>query len=639
MFMKISNKELLLLLEKKADWYEAAEIADIFGVSTKTVSNYVKRINDYKENLILSSNKGYKLNRDFNIDNEKNSLFFNDDFKSRVNYILRSLLIENKEVSTYYLADSMFISDSHLETLLKHVKKTILKYDLTLTRKRNLIKLEGSEINKRHLLSYLLQKENANFFETSSSFYYSNIPNLKSFVRRIADILNEHEIYINDYNFNMLIIYFCILSERIKSQNVLNNDIAPSYSIYEDNKFFLQIVQTAENFFNIKLNKNELHYLFLIIRNNCNSFNQDHINMSNISDFVPQEIIDKSLSALLKLENYYHLSQFDEAFKIKIILHTMLMIDRINSPNMQSNSLLAQIKTKYPFIYDMSIYYVKEMFKEQYNKISDSEIAFLAIHIGAYVEDTYMSHDKLTCCFVYFNYHNYFSKQLDEISNRFRDSITIVASLNAKYVDQMPTNVDFIISNYPLLKNNQIPIIYIDEFLSAKNINLIGHFIESLLLEKHKHSFKEALKQFSTNRLFYRNISIEGFEQIISMITEDALKLGYCSSSFKKEVLDRKYISSTAFDSSVAIPHSLYHNCNHSFLAIAINEEQIYWDDKKVNIVLLIGVKAGDELFFKNVIDNIIPFFSERSNVLKCLGISTYNDFIEKLADEMFEKE
>ena len=58
-----------------------------------------------------------------------------------------------------------------------------------------------------------------------------------------------------------------------------------------------------------------------------------------------------------------------------------------------------------------------------------------------------------------------------------------------------------------------------------------------------------------------------------------------------------------------------------------------------MNIVLLIGVKAGDELFFKNVIDNIIPFFSERSNVLKCLGISTYNDFIEKLADEMFEKE
>lgn len=93
--MKISNKELLLLLEKNNHGCDAAKLADIFGVSTKTITNYVKRINDYKENLILSSNKGYMLNPEINIENERNSLFFNDDAKSRVNYILKNLLVEN----------------------------------------------------------------------------------------------------------------------------------------------------------------------------------------------------------------------------------------------------------------------------------------------------------------------------------------------------------------------------------------------------------------------------------------------------------------------------------------------------------------------------------------------------------------
>ena len=162
--MKISNKELLLLLEKNNHGCDAAKLADIFGVSTKTITNYVKRINDYKENLILSSNKGYMLNPEINIENERNSLFFNDDAKSRVNYILKNLLVENGDVTTYYLADSMFISDSYLETLLKQVKRSISKYDLTLGRKRNMIFLEGSEVNKRRLLSNLLQKENNNFF-------------------------------------------------------------------------------------------------------------------------------------------------------------------------------------------------------------------------------------------------------------------------------------------------------------------------------------------------------------------------------------------------------------------------------------------------------------------------------------------
>jgi len=69
-----------------------------------------------------------------------------------------------------------------------------------------------------------------------------------------------------------------------------------------------------------------------------------------------------------------------------------------------------------------------------------------------------------------------------------------------------------------------------------------------------------------------------------------------------------------------------------------INDEQVYWDDHKVNIVLLIGVKTGDENFFKTIVDNIIPFFSENSNILKCLSINTYDDFVEKLSNELFDE-
>ena len=81
-----------------------------------------------------------------------------------------------------------------------------------------------------------------------------------------------------------------------------------------------------------------MHYLALIVRNNCTFFNQEDISLDNIAKFVPQPIIDRTLLALLKLENYYHLSQFSEAFKVKIILHAMLMIDRIQSANPQRDA-------------------------------------------------------------------------------------------------------------------------------------------------------------------------------------------------------------------------------------------------------------------------------------------------------------
>lgn len=636
--MKISNKELLLLLEKNNHGCDAAKLADIFGVSTKTITNYVKRINDYKENLILSSNKGYMLNPEINIENERNSLFFNDDAKSRVNYILKNLLVENGDVTTYYLADSMFISDSYLETLLKQVKRSISKYDLTLGRKRNMIFLEGSEVNKRRLLSNLLQKENNNFFDTSNNFYFSNIPNLKSFVEQLTTILDRYDVYINDYNLITLIIYLCILAERIHDNNTLEKDIAPAYGIFSENKLFVEIKAITENFFNIRINDYEMHYLALIVRNNCTFFNQEDISLDNIAKFVPQPIIDRTLLALLKLENYYHLSQFSEAFKVKIILHAMLMIDRIQSANPQSNAMLATIKTKYPFVYEMSVHFVKELFKKDYIKVPDSEIAFLAIHIGAYINDNYISNDKLTCVFVHMNYYDYFTKQIDEIARKFEDSLHIVASFNAKFIEQMPHNVDFIITNYPFLKNEDIPIMYIDEILSPRNFDEIHRFIETLRTRKRKQNFKESLKHFLSEKLFYRNIQIEGYENIINMMTDDAQKLGLCHSEFKKEVFDRERLSSTAYDSSIAIPHSLYSNCKNSFMAIMINDEQVYWDDHKVNIVLLIGVKTGDENFFKTIVDNIIPFFSENSNILKCLSINTYDDFVEKLSNELFDE-
>lgn len=316
----------------------------------------------------------------------------------------------------------------------------------------------------------------------------------------------------------------------------------------------------------------------------------------------------------------------------------MLMIDRIQSANPQSSAMLATIKTKYPFVYEMSVHFVKELFKEDYIKVPDSEIAFLAIHIGAYINDNYISNDKLTCVFVHMNYYDYFTKQIDEIARKFEDSLHIVASFNAKFIEQMPHNVDFIITNYPFLKNEDIPIMYIDEILSPRNFDEIHRFIETLRTRKRKQNFKESLKHFLSEKLFYRNIQIEGYENIINMMTDDAQKLGLCHSEFKKEVFDREQLSSTAYDSSIAIPHSLYSNCKNSFMAIMINDEQVYWDDHKVNIVLLIGVKTGDENFFKTIVDNIIPFFSENSNILKCLSINTYDDFVEKLSNELFDE-
>lgn len=141
---------------------------------------------------------------------------------------------------------------------------------------------------------------------------------------------------------------------------------------------------------------------------------------------------------------------------------------------------------------------------------------------------------------------------------------------------------------------------------------------------------------FLNTNLFFRNIQVEGYENIIDMMVKKAEELNLCRPEFHKEVLERERLSSTTFDSMVAIPHSLYCNCEQSFMGVVVNDEPIYWDDRKVHIVLLIGVKAKDEHFFQTIIDNIIPFFSDNANILRCLSVNTYDEFVETLSNLIF---
>lgn len=227
---------------------------------------------------------------------------------------------------------------------------------------------------------------------------------------------------------------------------------------------------------------------------------------------------------------------------------------------------------------------------------------------------------------------------MNEIARKFDDSIQIVASFNAKFIDKLPKNVDFVITNYPFLKIKDLPVVYVGEILSKTSFVEIQCLIDDLLNKKNKETFKNSLKCFLNEKLFYHNIKVEGYENIINMMISDIEKLNLCNPEFRQEVLDREHLSSTAFDSSIAIPHSLYSNCNQSFIAIAINDEQVYWNEQKVNIVMLIGVKAGDENFYKIIIDNIIPFFYEYSNILKFLSVNNYDTFVDKLSSELFDK-
>ncbi|MBQ6650189.1 MAG: HTH domain-containing protein, partial [Atopobiaceae bacterium] len=130
--MAFDKDRFLDVLASRGDWVDARFIADTFGVTTRTVRNYVKKLNDESESeLVESSYRGYRLRQDVVRERPRSESSQPED---RADVILRRLISTSQPISIYDLADELCVSDSTIETDLRRVRDSVRLFDLTLAR-------------------------------------------------------------------------------------------------------------------------------------------------------------------------------------------------------------------------------------------------------------------------------------------------------------------------------------------------------------------------------------------------------------------------------------------------------------------------------------------------------------------------
>lgn len=102
---------LITYLSKKNDNTTAKELSDHLNISIRTVKKRVSEINYDHPQLILSSNKGYQLNR--NISDKIISHNFPQDFEDRSSFFVKRLLcINGGSLNLFDLSDELYVSPS-----------------------------------------------------------------------------------------------------------------------------------------------------------------------------------------------------------------------------------------------------------------------------------------------------------------------------------------------------------------------------------------------------------------------------------------------------------------------------------------------------------------------------------------------
>ena len=622
--------QLLNILSSASQSVSSATLANMLGISERTVRNYIKSLNEEGLAVIASSREGYRL--ESKQENSKNTKTENE---ARVWKVLSDLLINKDGFNVFDEAETLYVSSSTiLNTVIPQVKEIIKEYDLRIESQKYQFYLRGSEQNRRKMIGNLAVKNAYGFFNTKEALeQLFPSQNINGIMQELFDTCQKSKLFLNDFALNNLLIHVLVILIRLNYGNELDDKESPisvdallnSTPSKDDIVNFANMIST--NFkekYEITIPERDYKQILMLI-----ALSVDH-EMVDIKSVISSNFISNIGAILSVISQRYCTPQFDNDFIMQFSLHMYYMQQRCAFHISYPNPITEQFKKDYAPVYDMAVSF-SHQFAQIYNiDISEDEIAYIAFHLGSYLETNKQSREKITCIVVAETYHTLARKLVDELHSSFGDEIVVmdVIPLN-RYLSRKPecdlvlTTLDFPISHPH--------VVLISPILTKTNHESIHEQITSITFEKELSKAQQFLQSLLHKELYFRNIDFKNENEYIRFMGKKCIKFGYADDQFVQDVLQRESFSSTAFTDVLAVPHTITQYAKHSFICVVHNDMPIQWKNKTVHFVLMIGISENDMKYFKPAFDLIVELFNSTSRTLEMLKTDSFEEFQSKM--------
>lgn len=622
-----NNEEKTLQFLQTGETVSCKQIAKKLLISERTVRYCIKGLRD-KGFLIDSNESGYTLRSKTKAYRKNEYDFSNKD--ERIIYLIEKILFSNNGIDIYDLADMIFISYSTIEKDLLQLRKELSKYDLALKRNDGIVSIEGSEKNKRLIISNILNSSKDNTMQSTidqlcsmSEINYNEITNI------VNKNLLACKLYASDYSLKSIIIHILINITRIKISGFVLS--FPLYEIKQNNTSELScaigIYKEIKNIINLDINEFEIQQLAFIIASKTtnNNHEEDFINVkenNNIKKFV--------LHLIKEINETYFIDLNDEDFIGFFTLHLTNAFFRAENNVFSKNPLSDKIYIQNPVIYDVAVFIAQQIKKYYSYDFNKDEITFISLHVGAIIEKKSEESKKIKALLLMDKYYNYqnddYLKTLNIKLNNSCEIINVandVNSFNATYCD-------FII-NMSSSNIDNIPNIKVSLFPSNKEFEAITNFANEINKKKKNAELLEKFRDFFDESLFEKNHYENSPEEMISYLCNKFQNEGIADENYKESVLEREKITPTSFDNYIAMPHSMSCSTSKNCGAVIINEKPMKWGYFEVNIIILIGINNKKRSAFKILYNELLNIFNSLDSLERLLSVNNAEDFIYEL--------
>lgn len=594
------------------------ELADLIGVTPRTVRNEICSINDECKDILISSNhqKGYYVNADvydrLNLPNIENIV---DNNENRLYRILGKILYE-EYYSVYDLEEYLCISESVVRSELINLNRIMnYKYCNQLLKiKKDIIYVKYNEQEIRKLLFDIIKDElisSKNGYINILSIISNDQKIVKEFedIRNIVNnILNIEGIELNEIDLNLLISYIqiCRVRNIFGYKVYYNDDVKLS-------KIFTTIIKTI-NYLTI----DDIKILQLFF----NTLKIRHIE-TNIDEFTKvlfNEFCDTVFEKYsLELRDSKNISD-------EIMIHLEYLLRRISYNYELKNPIIEDIKAEFSFAFEVSMLLVQIIYKYKKIYISEDEVAYIAIYIQQYIENT---NYKLKVCVI--------SRQRDSVNNiaikwlndNFSNLIEIVDIINKA---DLVKDVDLIITlNEPDV--NQSDTYMIRSIPDSKDKDRIFKLINHIKFVK---KINEVLKCYITsdNINIYED-DVKDISRIFRQLVNNLYLKGIIDDeeAFYNDLINREKNYPTYLGNRMMLPHTLFNFSNKLHIEVAILKKPLKYNGKNIQIIFLIATEKSNNYNM----DILFYFFNQISKSDKYIDNLIYSKDIDEFIKQLNE--
>ncbi|MDJ0337738.1 PTS sugar transporter subunit IIA [Cryobacterium sp. PH31-O1] len=649
--MADKQTRMLDYLVRTPAWVTAGELADALGVTPRSVRSYVTNLKAAAHPLavIESGPLGYRLNRTaYATFVQTPPSETTDSPQNRVYQLVRRLTdsvgFEGAGgLDLYTLAEDLFVSDSTIEADLVRLRALLQGSELELTRRGNIVGLAGSETERRRLLGRMFRDESKRgFLELAAISREFDSHQLGAFKTDLLAALDVSGYFINEFGTDGVLLHLAIAVDRARKRAPAApltplNDPPPDGPTPTDPppELASTLADLVVTHFDLVLDPAELDYLAVLLRTRVLAPGHDLPAQAAASAFArPQDLaVVRRIVAQASAE--YLVDLTDEDFIARLTLHVRNLIDRAGQSSFSRNPLTRSLKTSYPMTYELAVYIASELQRHERIVINDDEIAYIAMHVGAHLEQQQRQEQRVRTVLVCPNYYDLQAVLRERIEGALGADLDVVGVITRADVDWDRIDAPLVLTTIEPPRPVDGALV-IHPFLTEVDVSNIRQFVSRVRRSGRRALIKDELLRFFDEDLFLRNFYPADAAAMIRALGERMRKRGIITQAYVDGALDRERMSSTAFTDNLAVPHAMEMTALRTSIAIVLNDIPMDWGESRVTVVAMIAFSAAGRSSFQVVFDQFVEVFADRADVHRLVQRSgDFASFIDQLVHLM----